>query len=245
MVIKWIVIAVCMYILIGVIYAYRFMSKELLGFIAEEMHEDDEYFVEINKVRNETHVYMEELNQMLGKKGSKVVHFLIGTFLWLPLVINTEISSRREAARWMEDEELYDHNEEEIEPKRFPCPCCGYPTLEIQNYGYEVCILCGWEDDGQRDDQADKVWGGANQDYSLTEAREILKQHFLGYHNNKVLKSQKREAVIHANKRLMDAYDQLEKPEDWANEGISLGTDKKWEEVFHLEATLGTIKYRK
>ncbi|MEF3354919.1 CPCC family cysteine-rich protein [Paenibacillus sp. GYB006] len=245
MVIKWIVIVVCVYILIGIIYAYRFMAKELPELLRNEMDEKDEYFTVMNKARNETHVYMEEMNQMVGKKGSKVVHFLIGTFLWLPLVIDTEISSRREAAKWMEDEEFYDHDEEEIDPKRFACPCCGYPTLEIQNYGYEVCILCGWEDDGQRDDQADKVWGGANQEYSLTVAKEIFKQHFLGYHDNKVLKSQKREAVIHANKQLMEAYDQLEKPKNWTTEGISLGTDKKWEEVFKQEAALGTIKYKK
>ncbi|WP_211748464.1 hypothetical protein [Paenibacillus sp. Marseille-Q4541] len=54
MVIKWIVIAVCVYILIGVIYAYRFMSKELPEFLAEEMHEDDEYFTEMNQARNES-----------------------------------------------------------------------------------------------------------------------------------------------------------------------------------------------
>ncbi|WP_454192486.1 hypothetical protein [Paenibacillus sp. Marseille-Q7038] len=56
------------------------------------------------------------------------------------------------------------------------------------------------------------------------------------------MKSQKREAVIHANKRLMDAYDQLEKPENWATKGTSLGTDKKWEEVFNREAALSMMK---
>lgn len=41
MVIKWIVIAVCVYILIGVIYAYRFMSKELPELLGNEMDEED------------------------------------------------------------------------------------------------------------------------------------------------------------------------------------------------------------
>jgi len=50
------------------------------------------------------------------------------------------------------------------------CPCCGHPTLGEQG-GYEICGVCGWEDDGQGDDDADEVRGGPNGDYSLTEAR--------------------------------------------------------------------------
>jgi len=50
------------------------------------------------------------------------------------------------------------------------CPVCGYPTLDRRN-SYEMCTLCEWEDDGQDDDEADKVWGGPNGDYSLTESR--------------------------------------------------------------------------
>ena len=38
----------------------------------------------------------------------------------------------------------------------FKCPCCGYNTLtEIFNQeegtGYDICPLCGWEDDGTTD----------------------------------------------------------------------------------------------
>lgn len=51
-----------------------------------------------------------------------------------------------------------------------PCPCCGYP--ELTNEGaFEWCSLCCWEDDGQDDHDADKVLGGPNGNFSLSEAR--------------------------------------------------------------------------
>ncbi|WP_261769601.1 CPCC family cysteine-rich protein [Paenibacillus polysaccharolyticus] len=45
--------------------------------------------------------------------------------------------------------------------------------------GWEICCLCNWEDDGQDDPHADEVWGGPNQDYSLAEARENFKKHYI------------------------------------------------------------------
>ncbi|MDP9017679.1 MAG: hypothetical protein M3N19_05115 [Candidatus Eremiobacteraeota bacterium] len=50
------------------------------------------------------------------------------------------------------------------------CPCCGYPTLLVAN-SYDICPICNWEDDGQEEPGADQVFGGANGDYSLNEAR--------------------------------------------------------------------------
>lgn len=36
------------------------------------------------------------------------------------------------------------------------CPCCGYKTLTeeydaVEGTGYDICPLCGWEDDGTKD----------------------------------------------------------------------------------------------
>lgn len=59
---------------------------------------------------------------------------------------------------------------------RFTCPCCGYPTLAYPAL-YEICFLCGWEDDGQEDIDADEILGGPNHEYSLTAARS----HFVAY----------------------------------------------------------------
>ena len=54
---------------------------------------------------------------------------------------------------------------------KFTCPCCGFPTLSERG-GYDICILCNWEDDGQDDKDADAVLGGPNGDLSLTQARD-------------------------------------------------------------------------
>jgi hypothetical protein len=57
-----------------------------------------------------------------------------------------------------------------MQPGRFACPCCGYLTLPSKGDN-ELCPVCFWEDDGQTDDDADEVYGGPNQDLSLTKAR--------------------------------------------------------------------------
>lgn len=31
--------------------------------------------------------------------------------------------------------------------KRFPCPCCGYKVYSEPPGSYEICPICGWEDD--------------------------------------------------------------------------------------------------
>ena len=50
------------------------------------------------------------------------------------------------------------------------CPCCSLPTLS-ESAAFEICSVCGWEDDGQNDSNSEKVLGGPNKDYSLDEAR--------------------------------------------------------------------------
>jgi hypothetical protein len=52
----------------------------------------------------------------------------------------------------------------------YACPCCGYVTLP-QRGSYDICPVCFWEDDGQDDEDADRVYGGPNGKLSLTEAR--------------------------------------------------------------------------
>lgn len=63
---------------------------------------------------------------------------------------------------------------------KFQCPCCGYLTLDEQGR-YDICWLCDWEDDGQNDLDADRVKGGPNADYSLTEARHNFKNNYTMY----------------------------------------------------------------
>lgn len=52
---------------------------------------------------------------------------------------------------------------------RFPCPCCRFLTLTSFSF-YEICQVCGWEDTGQGDSDADDYSGGPNR-LSLSEAR--------------------------------------------------------------------------
>ena len=50
-----------------------------------------------------------------------------------------------------------------------PCPCCG--AEEIGELGaYEICPVCGWEDDPVQ--SADPSYAGGANDMSLLEARE-------------------------------------------------------------------------
>lgn len=49
---------------------------------------------------------------------------------------------------------------ENIEPKvsEFQCPCCDYFTLGERG-GYEICLVCFWEDDGNDLNELDKHSG--------------------------------------------------------------------------------------
>lgn len=49
------------------------------------------------------------------------------------------------------------------------CPACGHASLD-QAGNWEVCPVCGWEDDPAQSDDPDYA-GGAN-GISLTEARQ-------------------------------------------------------------------------
>ncbi len=60
------------------------------------------------------------------------------------------------------------------------CPCCGYPSLDRRG-AFDICSICWWEDDGQDDPDADRVAGGPNADYSLTEARANFTAHQTQY----------------------------------------------------------------
>lgn len=53
----------------------------------------------------------------------------------------------------------------------FSCPCCGMATLSEKPPGtYEICPVCGWEDDPVQAIEPD--YGGGANSVSLNEARE-------------------------------------------------------------------------
>jgi len=66
---------------------------------------------------------------------------------------------------------MTDKSESNIENPGFPCPCCGELTRSEKDYGtFDICDVCGWEDDNVQADDPDYE-GGANRP-SLNQARQ-------------------------------------------------------------------------
>lgn len=58
----------------------------------------------------------------------------------------------------------------------FSCSCCGYLTIgEPDHASYEICPVCGWEDDPVQHDDPN-FSGGANKE-SLREAQTNYKNY--------------------------------------------------------------------
>ncbi len=74
------------------------------------------------------------------------------------------------------------------------CPCCGYDTV-LERCRYEICPICGWEDDGQDNQDADEVLGGPNSDLSLSQARKNFLLHGIFDPRRKDLTSQSTKGV--------------------------------------------------
>ncbi|WP_046216663.1 CPCC family cysteine-rich protein [Paenibacillus wulumuqiensis] len=115
---------------------------------------------------------------------------------------------------------------------RYNCPCCGYPTLE-ERQSWEICCLCDWEDDGQDDPYADQVWGGPNQDYSLTQARQNFKNHYSMYNDKQIILNQT-DKEIQTKKSLIHAFKQLETLDDQSAPYI-------WQEIYSFEKMLADL----
>lgn len=112
----------------------------------------------------------------------------------------------------------------------FNCPCCGYPTLE-ERQGWEICCLCNWEDDPH----ADEVWGGPNQDYSLTEARENFKKHYTMYRDRRTI-SKQTDKEVQTKKRLVNAFEKLRTANNESAQQIWLEIDsfeKELDDIVH------------
>jgi hypothetical protein len=57
----------------------------------------------------------------------------------------------------------------------YPCPCCEYLTLSEEPSGsFEICPVCGWEDDDVQYDNPN-MEGGANS-VSLNQAKSNFKR---------------------------------------------------------------------
>lgn len=54
---------------------------------------------------------------------------------------------------------------------QYPCIVCGYETIGEKGK-HEICEICGWQDEFESYGDPSEVIGGANGDYSITEARK-------------------------------------------------------------------------
>jgi hypothetical protein len=50
----------------------------------------------------------------------------------------------------------------DLEGAAYPCPCCGHQVFAEPPGSYEICPVCGWEDDALQLEFATTLEGGAN-----------------------------------------------------------------------------------
>ena len=91
-------------------------------------------------------------------------------------------------------------------PRPATCPCCKFPTLN-DNGGFEICVICWWEDDGQTDQDADEVRGVPNSHYSLTQAQKNFANHGHMYDQDQGIQAV--EQPSSARRELMDYLDSI------------------------------------
>lgn len=74
----------------------------------------------------------------------------------------------------------------------YPCPVCGYLTFAEPPGSYEICPVCGWEDDALQLEFATTLAGGANS-LTLFEQRSTTGARRSGI----VTKASERGAAVH------------------------------------------------
>jgi hypothetical protein len=115
----------------------------------------------------------------------------------------------------------------------YTCPVCGYPTLSERGSD-EICMICGWEDDGQDDPHANEIWGGPNGDYSLSEARKNFIQYLTMYRPGDE-SDETNVKKVSLKREVIGAYERMAKTED----SEELGILKK--QITELERKLSAV----
>ncbi|TDB49551.1 CPCC family cysteine-rich protein [Bacillus sp. CBEL-1] len=116
--------------------------------------------------------------------------------------------------------------------QRTQCPCCKCLTLEERGND-DICIVCDWEDDGQDDPYADKVYGGPNGEYSLSQARENFKAHGTMYNKLQYKPSAKEEEI---KSLLINTYKKLDFDK-------YIKKEEAWKEILYYEEALRNERY--
>lgn len=128
-----------------------------------------------------------------------------------------------------------------MENNRDTCPCCRYLTLPLRDHPnmptYSICELCDWQDDGQNDMDAEKIYGGPNGKYSLSEARENFKRNLVMFSQDdvsRIMVDSPKESLI---KSLL--IEKFKKINDEKDDQIK---KKLWIEIVNMERGLSDVK---
>lgn len=106
-----------------------------------------------------------------------------------------------------------------------PCPSCGFLTLE-GNYGnYDICDVCGWEDDGIQ--LANPCSGGGANGKSLAEAQQSsLNRYPLGVDLAEGIKRCKRWRPL--TERELNKYTKQKANKDRTNKAVFYESETYW-----------------
>ena len=55
----------------------------------------------------------------------------------------------------------------------YPCPICGEMTLSSEEYSFDICKVCGWQEDGLQQKHPDEL--GPNKQWTLNAAKDAWK----------------------------------------------------------------------
>ena len=62
--------------------------------------------------------------------------------------------------------------------KKYTCPCCDTKEALFEEGNYDICMNCGWEDDGLQRDDPDYLGANYNTlhgDITLNQAKALIK----------------------------------------------------------------------
>lgn len=106
-----------------------------------------------------------------------------------------------------------------------PCPACGFLTCE-ENYGnYNICEICGWEDDGVQ--LANPCSGGGANGESLAEAQSSsLRDYPLSVELAKGFKRSTRWRPL--NDQEIEKYNEQKAKNHWFCKAILYESEAYW-----------------
>lgn len=100
----------------------------------------------------------------------------------------------------------------------------------MERGGFEICELCGWEDDGQDETDAERVLGGPNYELSLTAAKENFRQHLEKHAPSSKHFRAPTQREKSAKKAIMAAFDALR--------GDCADRETRWQQIVDAERVL-------